>query len=424
MSGSTGAPAFGNIDLIDGETLFVVWSGGDAGATATATFVGNTIPFDQVGGSEIRWSDPIAANDGSLIFPAIKSPNFVSGSAGWRIAYDGTVEFNNGTFRGTLVIGTSPQTTVDTNGITVVGANQTMTVNDNTGFEVVRTSLDGRRAQLDLLNSTGNAASARLALNPVTPTAGANTIGASASLSAAIAGTPDEIPFLLIASPRFTSKVNSSITMEAQSSASAVDNSLIFLTASSTSITGGLFVTGASSIAALTASGTSTLAAVTATTVAATGNVTGKRPNGKVALNTATQAIALSTVTAVPYAGTDIRDDANFHDPVTNNTRVTPSVAGVYRVTLCTSWAAGTATNRLTFIRKNGTSVVTPTMNETAPTTAFQQLITGTITCNGSTDFFEHCVSSGVAINITGIAGASDTGNPNTTMEWEYIASA
>jgi hypothetical protein len=100
VSGSTGAPAFGNIDLVDGETLYVVWTGGDAGATATATFTGHTIPFDQVGGSELRWSDPVAGNDGSLVFPAIKSPNFVSGSAGWQIARDGTAEFNNVVVRG------------------------------------------------------------------------------------------------------------------------------------------------------------------------------------------------------------------------------------------------------------------------------------------------------------------------------------
>jgi hypothetical protein len=100
VSGSTGAPAFGNIDLTDGETLYVVWTGGDAGATATATFTGHTIPFEEIGGSEIRWSDPVAANDGALVFPALKSPNFVSGSAGWQIGRDGSAEFNNVVVRG------------------------------------------------------------------------------------------------------------------------------------------------------------------------------------------------------------------------------------------------------------------------------------------------------------------------------------
>jgi hypothetical protein len=104
-SGSTGAPAFGNIDLFDGETLYVVWTGGDAGATATATFVGQTIPFGEVGGSELRWSDPIAAADGSLIFPAIKSPNFVTGVMGWSLDRSGNIELNSATVRGSLISG-------------------------------------------------------------------------------------------------------------------------------------------------------------------------------------------------------------------------------------------------------------------------------------------------------------------------------
>jgi hypothetical protein len=108
-SGSTGAPAFGNIDLLDGETLFVEWTGGDAGSIAKATVVGKTIPFDEVGPSEIQWSDPIAAGDGSLIFPAIKSINYVTGVSGWMISRDGNVEFAGGTFRGDVKIN-------DTNG--------------------------------------------------------------------------------------------------------------------------------------------------------------------------------------------------------------------------------------------------------------------------------------------------------------------
>lgn len=99
-SGSTGAPAFGNIDLVDGETLYVVWTGGDAGSTATATFSGVTIPFDEVGEVSLRWSDPIAAGDGSLIFPALKSPNFVDGVSGWFLDREGNAEFNDVVIRG------------------------------------------------------------------------------------------------------------------------------------------------------------------------------------------------------------------------------------------------------------------------------------------------------------------------------------
>lgn len=49
----------------------------------------------------------------TLIRPAIQSPNFVAGSAGWKIAKDGTAEFNNATFRGTVVVGVAPNPQVE-----------------------------------------------------------------------------------------------------------------------------------------------------------------------------------------------------------------------------------------------------------------------------------------------------------------------
>ncbi len=104
-SGSTGAPMSGNIDLFDGQILYVVWTGGDPGATATATFVGVTIPFEQVGTSDVEWDNPIAAGDGSLIYPALKSPNYIPGLTGWRIDREGNVEFNDAVIRGTVVAG-------------------------------------------------------------------------------------------------------------------------------------------------------------------------------------------------------------------------------------------------------------------------------------------------------------------------------
>jgi hypothetical protein len=104
-SGSTGSAASGAIDLTDGEVLYVRWTGGDAGATATATFTGITIPFDQVGPSHLDWADPIAAGDGSLVYPALKSPNFVAGTSGWKIDRAGNAEFNAIDVRGNGIFG-------------------------------------------------------------------------------------------------------------------------------------------------------------------------------------------------------------------------------------------------------------------------------------------------------------------------------
>ncbi len=103
-SGSTGQSIGGNIDLLDGETLYISWVGGDAGSTATATVTGSTIPFAEVGNSSLQYNEPIAAGDGSLIFPALKSPNYESGETGWYIGRDGTAEFANVTIRGQFYI--------------------------------------------------------------------------------------------------------------------------------------------------------------------------------------------------------------------------------------------------------------------------------------------------------------------------------
>jgi hypothetical protein len=47
------------------------------------------------------FATPIVAGQ-QLLIPSIQSPGFVSGATGWSIMKNGAVEFNNGTFRGTL----------------------------------------------------------------------------------------------------------------------------------------------------------------------------------------------------------------------------------------------------------------------------------------------------------------------------------
>lgn len=105
-SGSTGGNATGNLDLFDGETCYVVWVGGDAGATATATFSGGKIPFGEVEPSNLQASEPFAAGDGTIIYPALKSPDFVQGVSGWRISRTGEAEFNDVIARGVVRVNT------------------------------------------------------------------------------------------------------------------------------------------------------------------------------------------------------------------------------------------------------------------------------------------------------------------------------
>jgi hypothetical protein len=50
----------------------------------------------------MAFSNPITGGQGALIRPAVKSPNYVAGVSGWTVNRDGSAEFNNGTFRGTV----------------------------------------------------------------------------------------------------------------------------------------------------------------------------------------------------------------------------------------------------------------------------------------------------------------------------------
>lgn len=54
------------------------------------------------------FTNEIAGGNGALVRNWMQSQNFVAGVSGWQIRKDGNVEFNNGTFRGSLTSGTNP----------------------------------------------------------------------------------------------------------------------------------------------------------------------------------------------------------------------------------------------------------------------------------------------------------------------------
>lgn len=49
----------------------------------------------------LTFSNPVVGGV-ALVRPAIQSPGYVPGTDGWTANQDGSAEFNNGTFRGTL----------------------------------------------------------------------------------------------------------------------------------------------------------------------------------------------------------------------------------------------------------------------------------------------------------------------------------
>lgn len=61
------------------------------------------------------WQHSIAGGQGNLIATVFKSPDYVPGVSGWAVFKDGSVEFNNGTFRGTVTAGTFEGTDFEIN---------------------------------------------------------------------------------------------------------------------------------------------------------------------------------------------------------------------------------------------------------------------------------------------------------------------
>lgn len=74
--------------------------------------------------------------------PAIQSPNYAAGLSGWTINADGSAEFNNATFRGTIVEGTNPHIVIATDGTIKfydAAGNLVMTLTGGTPFVQILT---------------------------------------------------------------------------------------------------------------------------------------------------------------------------------------------------------------------------------------------------------------------------------------------
>lgn len=122
-------------------------------------------------------------------------------------------------------------------------------------------------------------------------------------------------------------------------------------------------------------------------------------------LENTSQAIANSTNTAVAFAS-EVLDPLNWHNNVTNNTRVTPNIAGFYLVTMQMNDINGAGQTRAALsLNKNGAEVtgVRIRMDTTGEDDDFA--LPGYVQCNGTTDYLEMVVlqnnSGGVTRTIT-----------------------
>jgi hypothetical protein len=94
-----------------------------------------------------------------------------------------------------------------------------------------------------------------------------------------------------------------------------------------------------------------------------------------------------NVTTSIPYPS-EILDPLNWHDNSTNNTRITPNIAGYYLVTIVINNVSVGLTRALTALFKNGAVTTIPIAFD-GPGTIDDFTASGYVTANGTTDYFE-----------------------------------
>jgi hypothetical protein len=137
-------------------------------------------------------------------------------------------------------------------------------------------------------------------------------------------------------------------------------------------------------------------------------------------IQAAAQSIPNVTTTALTFgAGSEDIDTHNFHDTATNPSRVTPTKAGYYQVTVTYAASSNTATQLYAVVMKNGASIQ-PLVRQTPAATAAAKSVQATaiVSMNGTTDYVEGGCNqnSGAALN-TQVGGGI-----NSTLEVVYLS--
>jgi hypothetical protein len=111
---------------------------------------------------------------------------------------------------------------------------------------------------------------------------------------------------------------------------------------------------------------------------------------GAISFGTATRTAATGTVYTIGASGytyTEDRDTLAWHSAATNTDRITPNVAGLYRVTVAVQHAANALGTRRVQIFKNTTAIAGLSGSAVSPGSAVVSS-TAVIEMNGSTDYF------------------------------------
>lgn len=148
------------------------------------------------------------------------------------------------------------------------------------------------------------------------------------------------------------------------------------------------------------------------------------KPIGRIRQGTAQTGIVNSTATAVTFAAADEIDTDNFHDPATNNTRVTPTIAGTYHVTGGVAIAGATDYTQVQcYLAKNG-SALAPAHRITPGATSNTLVlpVAAKIECNGSSDYFE--IWFQLTRSGAGTSGTAVSAQFASVLEWEFVRPA
>lgn len=99
------------------------------------------------------------------------------------------------------------------------------------------------------------------------------------------------------------------------------------------------------------------------------------------------------------YSFTEQTDTLGWHNPSTNPDRVTPNVAGVYRVTASSQTAANVTGNRRVQISRNSTPYAEVTLASAASNST--NGVTAVMTLNGTTDYVTAQTDQGSGSSLT-----------------------
>lgn len=116
-------------------------------------------------------------------------------------------------------------------------------------------------------------------------------------------------------------------------------------------------------------------------------------------------------------SGSEEIDTHNMHDPATNNSRVTVSVPGIYRLTCVLNMAAAAYSSMLIVFRKNGANIapLTPQHPDAAASQAAGVMLSA-LALAVAGDYFEAIVQT----TPTGTTAIASAGVQASTFEVEF----